>query len=641
MTDIGTPATPITTSYDFQGTGNVNSGNGTQINHIHVPLRRRRELRVVAGEEIRRLADRFVRPARFPFDVFTLSSTAVLTAQDGSGKRTTALMLLTNVGRNDVDRLRVLDDGTDDPDKAAFDVEELRPGEPLLLDLCETDEVHVRELQPQLEFYRTAVADKKARLVVVVRPDQVEHLAASLAALVVRFERPDGTAVLRAHLAPAHISLPDPLPAADRLPDYLRNSTVGGIAALAQLTVEARDTERGANLTEWLSAALGARLERAAHAAKLFTEQQRASARALLVVAAFLPGAPLEAMVSAEAVFGRMVQLPREDRHVLDGAHLAERMKQASLRVDGRRTVEFTDLAMDSALRTHFWTYFPDLRDRMEQWVQAVPSLSTTPHQTAADLLDRFAELVLLTGPPEPLMKLARRWAGNDAKGKPELAAQALAIGLRHDRWSKRFREYVYFRSREHSLPAPFAQVLIAVCVDDIAPNQPPQALVRLHHFTRHNDSSVRSAAHDALIGSTERYGFQRWLLYRLVRGDLGETDRDILLDLVVPPRMAQEHHTRRNLLNLWRRLFSVSTHDIAPAKLWEWIGRQPALLVEACDGRAALLNELFVLASARARREEDAAARRTATERVRTLLRHIDTALHIGESKGQGWTGA
>ncbi len=638
MTDIDAPRT---TSYDFHGTGNVNSGSGTQNNYIHIPLRRRRELRVVAGEEIRRLAGRFVRPERFPFDVFTRSNTAVLTGQDGSGRRTTALMLLTDVGKNDVDRLRVLDDRTDDPDNPAFNVEELRPGEPLLLDLCETDEGRVRELQPQLEFYRTAVADKKARLVVVVRPDQVEHLADSLAALVVRFERPDGTAVLRAHLASDGINLPDSLPAADRLPDYLRNSAVGAIAALARLTVEARDTGRGTSLPEWLSAALGAQLERAAQAAKLFTDQQRASARTLLVVAAFLPGAPLEAMVSAEAVFGGMVKLPREDRHVLEGAHLAERMAQVSLRVDARRTVEFTDLAMDSALRTHFWTYFPDLRDRVEQWVHAVPSLPTMPYRAAADLLDRFAELLLITGPPEPLMKLARRWTGDDAKRKPELAAQALAIGLRHDRWSKRFRDYVYLRSREPDLPVAFAQVLIAVCVEDIAPNQPPQALVRLHHFTRHNDRSVRSAAHDALIGSVERYGFQRWLLYRLVRGDLKETDRDILLDLDVPSRMAHEYHTRRNLLNLWQQLFSVTTHDVPPAKLWEWIGGDPALVVEACNGRVVLLNELFVLARAQVRQAEDPVARRTTVDRTRTLLRHINMALHIGGSKGQGWTGA
>ncbi|WP_447005888.1 hypothetical protein ACRAKI_05115 [Saccharothrix isguenensis] len=637
MTNVDAPRT---TSYDFHSTGNVNSGSGTQNNYIHIPLRRRRELRVVAGEEIRRLADRFVRPERFPFDVFTRSNTAVLTGQDGSGRRTTALMLLTDVGKNDVDRLRVLDDRTDDPDNPAFDVEELRPGEPLLLDLCETDEGRFRELQPQLEFYRTAVADKKARLVVVVHPGQVEHLADSLSALVVRFERPDGTAVLRAHLAPDGISLSDPLPAADRLRDYLRDSAVGAIATLARLTVEARDTGRGTSLPEWLSAALGAQLERATQAAKLFTDQQRASMRALLVVAAFLPGAPLEAMVSAEAVFGRMVKLPREDRHVLDGTHLAERMAQVSLRADGRRTVEFTDLAMDSALRTYFWTYFPDLRDRVEQWVQAVPSLPTMPYQAAADLLDRFAELLLITGPPEPLMKLARTWT-SDAKPKTELATQALAIGLRHDRWSKRFRDYVYLRSREPNLPVAFAQVLIAVCVDDIAPNQPPQALVRLHHFTRHNDRSVRSAAHDALIGSVERYGFQRWLLYRLARGDLKGTDRDILLDLDVPSRMAHEYHTRRNLLNLWRQLFSATTHDVPPAKLWEWIGTDPALVVEACDGRAALLNELFVLARARVRHAEDAEARGTAVERARTLLRHINTALHIGGSKGQGWTGA
>ncbi|NUT48326.1 MAG: hypothetical protein HOV94_13605 [Saccharothrix sp.] len=626
---------PGATSYDFLGPANVNSGDGTQINHFHAPVRRRRALRFVADEEIRWLAARFVEPRQFPFDVFTRSNTAVLTGPSGSGRRTTALMLLTESGTSDVNRLRVLDDKTDDPDNPTFDVEELRPGERLLLDLCETDEGGVRELQAQLEHYRSLVAEREARLVIVVRPDQVEYLADSLAALVVPIERPDGAAVLRAHLAPDNVVLPNPPPASDRLQKYLRHSTLGGVAVLARLTVEARNTERGTNLAEWLSAALEAQHERAAQAAKLFTDHQRASTRSLLVVAAFLSGAPLEALVSAESVFHGMVKLTRDDRHVLEGAHLAERMAQVSLRIDGHRTVEFTDLAMDSALRNHFWIYFPDLRDRIARWVKAVASLPTMPYQAAADLLDRFADLLLITGPPDPLTTLARQWSV-DAKRKPELATQALSIGLRHDKWSKAFREYIYLRSREHNLPAAFAHVLITACVEDIAPNQPPQALVRLHHFTRHNDGSVRTTAHNALIRTVERYGFQRWLLYRLVRGDLEEGDRDILLDLVVPPKMAHEHHTRRNLSTLWRRMFRNGTHAARPVRLWEWIGRDPALVVEACDGRPALLNELFLLARERVRSAEDPETRRAVVGTARTLLRHIDAALRISGSEGR-----
>ncbi|GAA3003113.1 hypothetical protein [Actinokineospora diospyrosa] len=622
----------MTSNYQFEEIGNVNNGPGPQFNlHITQAMRRRRERRFIAAEEIHRRAQRFVEPRGYPFAAFSRSNTAVLAGSAEAGTRTTALMLLTERGTRHVDHLRVLDYRADDRE-SALDTAELRPQDRLLLDLCAADDSSVVALRSELETYQAAVG--QARLVVLVRPNQVDLLADSLAALHIHVERPDGAQVLRAHLAAEGITPPDPLLATDRLARFLRSESTGGIAALARLVVKARDTKHGDNLADWLTEALAAQSERAAQARKLFSGQQGAADRALLTVAAFLPGAPVEALATAEAVFHEKTAIPAAQRHTLDGAHLAERMAAVNLRVDGHDRVEFADLALDGALRTHFWTYFPTLRDGVAAWVQEVAPSAVLPYSAKAELVDRFADVQLATGPAEPLRHLVRAWATG---GHPDLAAQVLAIGLRHDGRSKEFRRYVYDWSRERELPEPLARVLIEACVEDIAPNQPPQALVRLRHLTRHSRTSIRDTALDALLGQVRQYGFQRWLLYHLRKYNFTEHDHAILANLDIPVRLAREHQARDNLLELWRQMLSSGTRAVPQEGLWTWIGRDPDLVVRACDGNPDLLNQLFVFTRERVRHAIDPEELRVAHDRAGELLRHIDAAPHVTTPEGQG----
>ncbi|WP_033442547.1 hypothetical protein [Saccharothrix sp. NRRL B-16314] len=569
-----------TTNYDIRA-DNV-------VNHFHEVRRRRREARLVADDHVRWLAERFVPPGRFPWHALAAPGTVVLTGPDGAGLRTAAFMLLTGNGETGLTELRELADRTED-DEPALDPAEIAEDERLLLDLTATEPDRVDRMRPELEAYRAEVATRRARLVVVVREDQRHLLADSLADLVKPVDPPPGDLVLKAHLRLGEFEVP-----AD-VRDHLAAASPREVAALARLALEARTADPDGTVAEWLRAATSAQVRRDAEAAELFQKHQEGSARALAVVAAFLSGAPLEALVQGEAAFRRLVELPGDDTHALDGDYLAERMTRVGLRTGGTRSVAFTSLGLDSAVRTHFWTYFPDLRQRMPDWVRAAVALRDVDDRTAADLVARFAEQALATGRVDLLTGLAQRWGSG---ARPDLALRVLTTGLEHPRWSWAFRKHVYHRSRAVDLSPGYAQVLITACAVGIAPSWPTQALVRLHNLTRHHDDEVRVEARQALLDLVHRRKFQRRLLHRLTERGLRPEDHAILYDLDVPPYLAQGHLTRRTLITAWEQVLAAGA-DVPPHALHRWLVQDPGLLVAACAGRPRLLDHLYLAARA------------------------------------------
>ncbi|WP_367133050.1 hypothetical protein [Saccharothrix sp. HUAS TT1] len=558
-------------------------------NHIYEVRRRRREARLVADDLVRWLAERFVPPGRFPVHALIAPGTVVLTGPDGAGLRTAALMLLTRNGETGLTELRELTDRAED-DEPALDPAEIAEDERLLLDLTGTDSERLDRMRPELEAYRAAVAAKRARFVVIVRLDQRHLLADSLTALVASVDPPSGDRVLKAHLRVGEFEVP-----AD-VREHLATASPREVAELARLALEARDADPGGTVEEWLRAATSAQVRRDAEAAELFQKHQDGGTRALIVVAAFLSGAPLEALVQAEAAFRKQVELPEEDFHALDGAYLAERMTRIGLRTGGARTVSFTSLGLDRAVRTHFWTYFPDLRDRVPDWVGSAVVLRDVDDRTATDLAARLAEQVLATGRLEHLTGLAQRWGSG---ARPDLALRLLTAGLEDVRWSWAFRKHVYDRSRATDLAPEYAQVLITACAVAIAPNWPTQALVRLHNLTRHRDDEVRGEARQALLDLVHRRKFQRRLLQRFVERGLRPEDHAILFDLDVPPHLLQGHFTRRNLATAWGQVLASGAEAVPPPVLRHWLDRDVGLLVTACGGRPRLLNDLYLAARA------------------------------------------
>jgi hypothetical protein len=461
----------------------------------------------------------------------------------------------------------------------------------------------------------------------VIRREQRGLLPESLTATVTPIERPSGSAVFEAYLSAERLSLPEHFQAPDVLAGYLADAPLREVAELASLTTTAaRRGARGTTVAQWMHEAVEAHSERGEQAAGLFHEHQDPGLRALLVVSAFLPGASLDAMVDAEGAFSRIVEVPREEKHALAGTYLAERMAKVRLRTDGRKAVEFTDLALDRAVRAHFWTYFPELREPMSDWVAAVTALPSVDAPSAAALADHYAEQVLTTGPVTALQKLAHRWSA-DADRKA-LALQILDTGLRNDTHAAEFRKFVYDRARNPHTHAGFAEVLIEACTETIAPDRPTQAMVRLHYFTRNDDAAVRALAHTRLLGLVRARGFERWLLHRLATMSPRPTDREILLQLDIPAWMANERSTRRNLRSIWRQLFAEGLSALPAASVWRWLEKHPLLLVEACDGQVLALSRLYAFARDQVIRAEDEETRQIRREHALTLQEHIDTAL-------------
>ncbi|GAA1263792.1 hypothetical protein GCM10009634_03840 [Saccharothrix xinjiangensis] len=609
------------TTYTAHGDNNVNSGPGTQINHFYdVVRRKRREARPVADDHIRSLAGRFVRPGRFPEDLFAEPGTVVLTGPPGTGCRTAAFMLLTAMGATGLAALKELPDRADDPEEPALDPEDVDEDDRLLLDLTALDREGVGRLRPDLEAVRAAVAAKRARLAVVARRDQEDLLGDSLVPLVVRLDPPPAIDVLKAHLGF------DDLQAPDEVHRHLSGATPGEAADLARLTLQARDAEPHAGVAAWLRAAVEAQTRRDEVAADLFRAHRDGATRALAVAAAFLSGAPLEALARAEAHLRGLVALPEDDTHPFEGPYLAERMTRVGLRTGGARRVGFTSLALDAAVRTHFWTYFPRLRDRVPGWVEVVVGLREVDDRSAADLVARFADQVLATGRVEHLTALARRWGGH----RPDLALQVLTTGLAHPGCGAAFREEVYRRSKSADLTPQHAQVLITACVAVIAPERPTEALVRLHHLARHRDDATRGEAREALLDLVRRRGLHRRLLRRLVKYGVRPADHAIVHDLDVPPAVARARRARRDLVAVWGEVLAAGAGAVPGHVLGRLLDRDPTLPVDACAGRVRLLNDLYLAALAHLRDAPDAELLASWVVRARRLRRHIDLALGI-----------
>ncbi|UOZ02528.1 hypothetical protein [Amycolatopsis sp. WQ 127309] len=605
------------------GPGFLHGGSGDQhITFYAAGFRRRRADRFVSDEHIAWLAARYVSPEAPHGPLFGEHRTIVVTGPDGAGRRTAALMALTDNATLDAGRLRELPDRAED-DERPLDPAEIRPGERLLLDLTRTDDQHVRDLRRDLEAFRHAVDHQDARFAVVVRGEQRALLPEWNAAMVKSIGRPPGRDVFEACLSAEAIPLPTTFQVPDNLEPYLAGSPVREVADLAFLTAEA--ARRGARdtLADWMREAVAAHVGRGHQAALLFREHQDPTLRALLVVAAFLPGASLDDMVAAESAFTTIVKPPREERHSLGGSYLAERMEKVKLHVDGRRDVAFTELALDKAVRAHFWTYFPDLRGQVSDWVAHVaPRLDMG---SATGLVEYFAEHALATGPIEPLYALARRWS--EGAGPKPLALQVLDAGLRDDTRAPEFRRFVYDWARKSHTPAGFATVMIEACTVTIAPARPIQAMVRLHYFTRSDDASVRDLARERLLELVYRRNFERWLIHRLATVVPHPPDRAILLGLRVPGWVAAGDRTRNHLLSLWRPLMAEGIGTLPEEPVRAWLAEHPLLLVEACDQQVRLLSRLYAFARDQVR-TADEESREARLRSALALQHHIDTRM-------------
>ncbi|WP_327678738.1 hypothetical protein [Kitasatospora sp. NBC_00458] len=624
--------------------GPVHLGSGNQIfigADYYLEHRTTAEPWRVALDQRLGLAECFVPPPGYGEVVERLGSagaTVLLAGSPGDGRRTAGIMALHRVGGDD----RLFRETPLPGERERLPDPE--PGERLLLNLSGLPEAEYVRAAGFLLRWRGKIAEAGAKMVAVLPSTDRALVDSALQPLLLEIGRPREQAVLRRHLIGA--AVPFDL---DDLRAEVPSGRLGGLAMrdmrrLAVLVRQARAADRsGRGIRGWLQETLSALSDRSDDVAAQVVALDSGDQRALLFTAAMLEGAPADAVFyHTDRLLGLVEHTP-DGRPQLERADLAERLGKLPLRVvDGR--IRFTSLAYDSAVRAHFWTYFPGLREQFGRWVAgAVEKPVSMPNlDDRTRLVGRFTEQSLRMGEWALLQRLAGMWAEDPRHG--EEAYVVIRLGLEDERYGAGFRSWLYDQATKGGLQPSSVRVLARVCAEVLARTHPDQALVRLHHLARGTVGSVVTEARDTLFALVR----QDRRLYRKLLARMadhldayrdGGQDAELYLSLMEPTCFGTEPDEEVRCL---RGVLATDPPARSRAGVGRWLAaaavappregeRLLDTLVGVVDDRADLLGRLYLGAYdwAAAAQPVDGRARRA--EVASRLWQKIDSAQGIG----------
>jgi hypothetical protein len=613
--------------------GPVHTGTGYQFNGPAFFLdsfqRVERNRRVVAREHLHWLNQRFVEPDPYSraWELLADSGSVVLTGAPGSGRRSTAQMLLYRLDPNSVQIRELPDADPGDPSgEPVLDTSAVGAGQHLLLDLSTRDEPYCAMVLGLLPSYRDVVRDRGAHLVVVLPHSRKHYLGSEFGSSVVDIVRPQGREVFRRYLRCDGVARSAQLDV-DELTMLLQSEPMQHIAELAGLVWLAKESEPKKEFPHWLDEALAALTQRSGQVTEkvknLRSGQQPGQRCALLLATAMFSEMHADAIFASTSMLCELVGHTADDRPRLQQEGFAEQLTEIGAETGHAGRVRFTLLAYDRAVRTHFWTNFPDLREVFRNWVRTALGHPTLTSEDQDKVVSRFAEQALRTDRPDDLRHLGEHWARRtDARWPSPLlrqASRAVELGLSDERYGPFFRRQLYIWSREPGLGGDLAQVVVQMCSEVLAPTHPEQALVRLHHIVRRHSGATGEAARDALLVLVDRdRRLYRRLLDRVTiepRAHDEAADLALFLDLANPAQLTDfqrrtqpliaDKTVRGQLASGWNAVLDRPSSLRCARRVQTWLAHKDDhereslldVLVEACHGRDDLLSRLYVIA--------------------------------------------
>ncbi|MFD5783647.1 ABC transporter substrate-binding protein [Streptomyces sp. NPDC126933] len=636
-------------SYINEARSAVHSGDGTQVNNYYLEAassrirgQARSRPRTVAKGDRDRLYQRFVPPPRFQQARQALHThhAALLSGQPGSGLRAAALMLLHELPEAGGSFHELPDTRDDDSSSSPFDSGDINSGDRLLLDLSGAEETRYLEVQSQLSDFRHQLIERGAHLTVVL-PHRLGYLLRSdLRPLTTDIERPSARRVLAVHLRrdgirPAAAELDTP-----ELTSYLAKAPLRDVADLADRIRRLRDAagaERG--FPHWLRDALAVLTDQTARVAGDLSTLHTGRRRALLLALAMFHDTTPATVFSATTALLKVLEHPPDERPRLEHSDLTAEFKAIGAETQSSGRVRFSRVGYDRAVRDHFWTYLPDLRRQLCDWVRECMEWAWLSPKERERVIARFAEQGLRAGRPDDLSWLVTQWTGHNAPARlMSDAAQVLTHGLADDRHGRSFRQQIYEWSKTAELSPRLKQVLVLVCSQVMAETHPDQAMVRLHHLARRAAGPAGRAAQESLL----RLARADSRLYRLLLGRIetgmadshSEADAVLFLALADAARLIRSASVRAALTSGWAGVMRRW-----PVERWRpdadrWLTvcqddryRAPGLdvLVAACAGDGSTLGCVYRVAHDWARAGADDSSLRAET--TACLLRKINSA--------------
>lgn len=562
--------------------GPVHGGSGHQFNGTTYffgdgegLLRGGRDPWRMAKDHLARLHLQFVEPPGYATAQALLESCGcvLLIGGSGIGKRATGQVLLRRLGGEDA----VVQDEYGIPQKKGdpvLDSQDVTEGDLILFDPTDIQDADLfGRLMLRLPSYQAEVRDRGAHLVAVLGESRDDLVRAEVRHLLVTLQRPDAAHVVRRHLEVAEIPFADhQLRDSKALRDRQETDPMRTLAEVVRLVGEARDRLGPAvGFQGWLDTALAALDELGTKVTNQVNEFHSGAQRALLLATAMLADAPADQVDFAAAALAQATAQPDDERPPLARDDLAQRLAELGITVDRRGRVRFPIFGYERAVQRHFWDNFATLRDNFREWARQLAVSPQIGAYQRDQFVSCFADQALRTNRPDDIVLLVSEWREPTDARRRSLPAAALALerGLSSQRHGSRFRRLVYDWSRDRHVGKDTAYLAIASCAGVIASTHPAEAVVRLHHFVRHQTGDVRAAAREALLRLVhqDRQEFRR-LLDRVVTGltTAGwEADFTLLLTLALPselvgagtaPLLADRFVRERLVVGWWAMLF-------------------------------------------------------------------------------------
>jgi hypothetical protein len=472
-------------------------------------------------DHLRRLNDRFVSPPGFAKAQAAIQElrTVVLTGPPGSGRTAAAQMLVFRSWPGD-GMLHELD--AQEPEAGSsfyIDPELIGLGDGMWVDLSDASPRFWNQIQKELSTLHTRVQECDAHLV-IIQPCGLD-LPTNFRHHLRQIGRPQQAEVFGHLLRTEGLASGHDLPA----PGFLKDRrSMTEIRRFVDDILSAKDQpEVKGDLNQWIAAADQPTSPHEALVNGKLGDLSFSEERALLLSVAMLHGAHADVIDRAAA--NLLAGLPGESDVGLNRPPLGERLRNVGAETDTARHVRFTRPVYETAVPLFFWRHFPELHEKIANWVSETLYSTGLGDDDRTELARRFALQCLDERYRSHWKALVEQLTSRNPSR--ELAAAAiLQVGLGDEANSRTFRRQIYEWSTARDTSDSLATALVAVC-RQMTETHPGEALVRLHHLARRHPERVD--IWDALVDVV--YGNGRLLRLLLARLANGPFERTLAVD--------------------------------------------------------------------------------------------------------------
>jgi hypothetical protein len=448
------------------------------------------------ANEMRRVRDSYVKTPEFGMAQAVLAneSAIALIGQPGCGRRTTGIVLLADLG---------ITPKTVMLDPESFDRQlDVAPGHGYLLNLDEDHDQLTAKAGAWIHDLVVRLRAMNSRLIVRAREHSWRALGLSEDALrTVRVTPPPAVTVFQFHLASITSG-----PVADAWAQH--ESILGALAVaapadgvrLARIVAEtAAVTAPGEQCVDQVIAEYS---NWAAELAEWFRQTSRSDdsdvgyARALLLAAAALEGAPAATVFVAADRLANLVGLERQSGGALVGPDVRELVQ--SIHAELRdRSIRFPRPAYGQSVLDHVWDQRPHLQSKLREWFTGIPNQREEGSERAAQALTGLA---IRQREASLVCEAAEQWARNPV-GRRELAVGTLTEAALSEQIGRDVRRQLYEWARSAGAAESTHLAVAAVCCGQLARAYPQIALTRLRHLAVRQNAVVQESVFEGLAG--------------------------------------------------------------------------------------------------------------------------------------------